>query len=99
MSAAAFSTALLLLLGGAKPGEYTERSLCDLWAGAHCHATKCLKDAKERCTAVSSRCRGATRHVVSRSRAERTAACAKALLQSSCGGPTPSECADVTAAY
>lgn len=95
MSIAACS-ALILLLSSAKPEDYTERSLCDLWAGAQCYATSCLKDAKERCATVSRRCRHSSRAVVPKERAEKTAACAKALLKGKCGDPSPPECADVT---
>ena len=89
--------ALLLLVSGAKPGDYTEKNLCDLWAGAHCPATSCMKDAKERCATVSRRCRGTGRQTVSKDRADRTAACAKALLAAKCGAPQPSECENVSA--
>jgi hypothetical protein len=86
---------LLLLLGGAKPGEYTERGLCDLLAGAQCHASSCLKDGKERCVTASIRCRDTDHGTVPNERASRTAACAKALLSEACGAPQPSECSDV----
>ena len=87
--------ALLLFLAGAKPDEYTERSLCDLWAGAQCYATSCMKDAKERCMAVSKRCRDTSRQSVPKERADRTAECAKAMLRGQCGGAAPPECSGV----
>jgi hypothetical protein len=96
VSLAAVTLSLTLMLSGTKPDTYTERGLCDLWAGAQCYATSCMKDAKERCTLVSRRCRNATRQTVPQERAEKTANCAKALLKNSCGGPAPSECSDVS---
>lgn len=99
MSLAAFSTALLLLVGGARPPDYTQRSLCDLWAGAHCQATSCMQDSKERCQLASRKCRQASRQVVSRDRADRAVACAKALLKGPCGGPPPSECSEVSSPF
>ena len=92
------ASALLLSVSGATPPDYSEKSLCDLYAGARCHASSCLPDAKERCTQVSSQCRGRTRYeTVPPSRAERVAACAKALLTQTCGAPTPPECNGVDA--
>lgn len=88
------SAALSFLLS-AKPDDYTEKSLCDLWAGAQCHATSCKPDAKERCQTASRHCRGATRSVVPKSKSERVATCAKAILKGSCGDPEPAECTDV----
>lgn len=93
VSAAVLAGALVILLSGAKPEEYTERSLCDLWAGAQCHVTSCEKDAKERCATASRRCAGTSRQVVPKERADRTAACAKAILKGRCGDPIPPECA------
>ncbi len=87
---------LALTLLAAKPDNYTERSLCDLAAGATCHVTACLKDAKERCLAASKKCRGTTRATVPKERAEKTAACAKATLKVKCGEPAPAECTDVS---
>lgn len=78
------------------PGQYSEKWLCDLWAGAQCHQASCRKDAKEQCDAASRRCRGRSRAVVPQSSAERTAACAKAMLTNACGAPTPSECEGVS---
>ena len=52
-TAAAF---LLSTSAGTKPNTYNERWLCDLWAGAQCHATSCQKDGKVRCEAVSKQC-------------------------------------------
>ena len=78
---------------GTKPGTYNERWLCDLWAGAQCHATSCKKDGKERCEAVSKQCESTSRKApVDAERAEKKAACARALLKVPCGGPRPPEC-------
>jgi hypothetical protein len=81
---------------GAKPPDYTERSLCELWAGAQCEQARCGDNSKQRCRAESKRCHGAARASVPRDRAARVAQCAKALLKQKCGGPAPAECADVT---
>jgi hypothetical protein len=88
--------ALFLLVAQIKPGDYSEKGLCDLWAGAQCHASSCLKDAKERCAMVSRKCRGASRSAVPRDHADKTAVCARKLLESKCGAPEPSECAGVS---
>jgi hypothetical protein len=91
------ASALILTISGAKPPDYSEKALCDLYAGAQCHATSCLPDAKERCTAVSVQCRDRTRErTVSTDRAERVAACARALLANACGAPIPAECNGVS---
>jgi hypothetical protein len=75
------------------PNTYSERWLCDLWAGAQCHATACMKDGKERCQAVSKQCLDTSRNVtVEGSKAQKRAACARALLKESCGAPRPPEC-------
>lgn len=95
MSFSALTIAVMLLVPGVKPDEYSEKWLCDLWAGAQCHATACRNDAKERCTTVSSRCKNASSASVSKDRAERTAQCAKAILKAECGAPAPQECAGV----
>ncbi len=92
--AAALSAAWLALTLGASPGEYTEKSLCDLWAGAQCHATSCQKDAKERCAEASARCRNTSARPVPKETAEKTAECAKATLQQACGAPPPAVCAE-----
>ena len=84
--------------GGTKPDTYNERWLCDLWAGAQCHATSCQKDAKDRCTAVSKACNQTSRNEpVPKERADRMAACARALLKGTCGGAQPAECQGVSA--
>jgi hypothetical protein len=89
-AAAAF---VLSTSAGTKPGTYSERWLCDLWAGAQCHATSCQKDGKERCEAVSKQCESTSRTTtVDTVRAEKKAACARALLGGKCGGPKPAEC-------
>ena len=91
---AVVASCLILTLSGAKPDDYTERSLCDLVAGAQCQATSCLKDAKERCAAASHRCKDASKQAVPKERAEKTASCARAMLKGACGAPAPPECAD-----
>ena len=81
-----------------KPDTYSERWLCDLWAGAVCHATSCKNDAKERCMAVSKACKDTSRKSqVSKENADKKAACARALLKNQCGQPTPAECAGMGA--
>jgi hypothetical protein len=78
---------------GTKPNTYSERWLCDLWAGAQCHATSCKKDGKELCLAVSKQCEQTSRQkMVESERAEKRAACARALLRQPCGAPAPAEC-------
>ena len=44
------ASALVMSIEGVQPPDYSERSLCDLWAGARCHVTACLPDAKKQCT-------------------------------------------------
>jgi hypothetical protein len=83
---------LALTLLTATPDTYTERSLCDLVAGAQCHATSCLKDSKERCAVASRKCRDASRATVPKERADKSAACAKATLDVPCGAAAPAEC-------
>jgi hypothetical protein len=93
MLLAAAAAFVLSTSAGTKPNTYSERWLCDLWAGAQCHATSCQKDGRERCEAVSKQCQQTSRReTVDASRAERKAACARALLKSECGAPRPSEC-------
>jgi hypothetical protein len=88
---------LLLTSQGTKPDEYNEKWLCDLYAGAQCYATACQKDGKARCEQASKPCKSTSRKTpVTKDRAERTAACAKAILQSKCGAPQPPECSGVT---
>lgn len=89
------ASALVLLFTGVNPPDYSEKGLCDLWAGARCYATQCLPDGKQRCTQDSAQCRGRGDATVSADRAERVAACAKALLKGRCGDPAPEECAGV----
>lgn len=89
------ASALILSVSGVRPPNYSEKSLCDLWAGARCHATACMPDGKQRCSSESSACRGRDESTVSSERAERVAACARALLQSRCGDPAPAECSGV----
>lgn len=91
-----FATAVAFVLSvssGTKPNTYNERWLCDLWAGAQCHATSCQKDGKARCEAVSKQCEATSREsTVDASRAEKKAACARALLKAQCGAGKPAEC-------
>ena len=76
-----------------KPNTYSERWLCDLWAGALCHATSCQPDGKDRCQAVSKQCNETSKRTpVDPARAEKKAACARALLKQACGSPKPPEC-------
>ena len=90
------ASALVMSIEGVQPPDYSERSLCDLWAGARCHVTACLPDAKKQCTSDSARCRGTHSSSVPASRSDAVAACAKALLKAKCGDPLPSECEGVT---
>lgn len=93
MLLAAAAAFLLQSSVGTKPNTYNERWLCDLWAGAQCHATSCQKDGKERCQAVSKQCKDTSRkNPVDAQRAEKKAACAKALLLRNCGEAKPPEC-------
>jgi hypothetical protein len=80
---------------GVRPPDYSERSLCDLWAGAQCQQASCGDHAKQRCLAESKRCRGTSRVFVPRDRASKVVACAKAMLKTKCGQPAPAECANV----
>jgi hypothetical protein len=81
-----------------KPDTYSERWLCDLWAGAVCHATSCSKDAKDRCMAVSKSCDQTSRKTpVAKDAAEKKAACARALLKNNCGDKSPPECSGMGA--
>lgn len=97
LAALLLSGALLTMSQSARPPDYTEKGLCDLWAGAQCHAARCGENAKERCTAESRRCRTATRATVTGERAQRVAECAKAMLKQKCGEPAPAECSGVDA--
>ena len=90
------ASALVVSIEGVQPPEYSERSLCDLWAGARCYVTSCLPDAKKQCATDSSRCRGTHAVSISPSRSDAVAACAKALLKGKCGDPPPTECQGVT---
>jgi hypothetical protein len=89
-TAAAF---VLSISAGTKPNTYNERWLCDLWAGAQCHATSCQKDGKARCEAVSKQCEATSRtSTVDQVKADKKAACARALLKANCGASKPPEC-------
>lgn len=93
MFLAAYAAIVLSSSSGVKPDTYSERWLCDLWAGAQCHASSCQKDGKARCEAVSKACNDTSKkEPVSRERAEKQAACARALLKVACGAPRPAEC-------
>lgn len=87
-----FASALVLSLSGVQPPAYSEKGLCELWAGARCQATSCLPDGKKRCATDSAQCRGRTEQPVPDDRAQKVAACARALLQATCGAPAPAEC-------
>lgn len=89
------ASAFILSVERVQPPDYSERRLCDLWAGARCYATACMPDGKERCASESAKCRHAGTATVSTERADRVAACAKALLQGRCGDPLPKECEGV----
>ncbi len=90
---AASAAALLLSVSGVNPPDYSEKNLCDLYAGARCHQTSCAPDAKEKCAEVSNQCRGRSREApVPPERAEPIVACAKALLAVTCGAPNPPQC-------
>ncbi len=93
MILATVAAALLMTSSGTKPEQYSERWLCDLWAGAQCHASSCTKDAKDRCMAASKQCNETSRKTpVAKARADKQAACARALLKEACGAPKPAEC-------
>jgi hypothetical protein len=89
------ASVLVVSIEAVQPPDYSERSLCDLWAGARCYVTACLPDAKQRCASDSVKCGGARSSSVPPSRADAVAACAKALLKGKCGDPPPSECQGV----
>ncbi|MBL9039876.1 MAG: hypothetical protein JNG84_15265 [Archangium sp.] len=90
---AAAATVVLSLSSGTAPNTYSERWLCDLWAGAQCAATSCEKDGKERCEAVSKQCTETSKKVmVDPAKAEKKVACARALLSQTCGAAKPTEC-------
>jgi len=90
----AFAASLLVSTSsGTRPNTYSERWLCDLWAGAQCHATSCQKDGKDRSLADSKQCQETSKRVeVDSGRAQKKAACARALLAQACGAPKPPEC-------
>jgi hypothetical protein len=93
MLIAAAAAFVLWTSAGVKPNTYSERWLCDLWAGAICHATSCQTDGKARCEAVSKQCLETSKRVqVDDGKAEKKAACARALLKAPCGAPRPAEC-------
>ena len=93
MLIAALATTMLLSSQGVKPDHYSERWLCDLWAGAQCHATSCKKDGKDRCEAVSKACKDTSKKAtVPDDRASKQSACARALLKTACGAAKPAEC-------
>ena len=93
MLIAAAAAFVLSTSAGVKPNTYSERWLCELWAGAICHATSCQKDGKARCESVSKQCMETSKRVqVDEGKAEKKAACARALLKAPCGAPRPAEC-------
>jgi hypothetical protein len=89
------ASSLVVSIEAVAPPDYSERSLCDLWAGARCYATECLRDRRQQCTSESSKCRHANSSTVPPTRADRVAACAKALLTTKCGDPLPAQCEGV----
>ena len=98
MLAALFlSGALISLTHAVNPPDYSERSLCHVWAGAQCHQTQCRDDGKERCMAESRQCREASEAVVSKERAAKVVECARLILKQKCGEPVPAECANIRA--
>jgi len=96
MLAALLLTGALMTSQGVRPPDYSERSLCDLWAGAQCAVERCGESAQERCKQVSKVCRGKRRATVPGEHARKVAACAKAMLKMKCGAPTPAECNGVS---
>jgi hypothetical protein len=99
MLSALIVSAVLSMSTTARPPEYSERWLCELWAGAQCTAAKCNADkttAQDRCKAESKKCRGASHATVSGERAKKVAECAKAMLKQKCGDPAPPECSGVS---
>ena len=93
MLIAAAAALALTFSSGTKPNTYSERWLCELWAGALCHSTSCQKDGKDRCQAVAKQCADTSKRTpVEPSKAEKKAACARALLKQECGGAKPAEC-------
>ncbi len=92
------SAALLSSAQATAPGQYNEKWLCDLYAGAQCHQTACKPDGKERCALASRRCKSSARESsVSQDRAEKISVCAKAMLVAQCGAGVPKECEGVDA--
>ncbi len=86
----------MMTASGTKPGHYSERWLCDLWAGAQCSYTSCEKDARERCIAASKQCASTSRRTtVPEDRASKMSTCARSLLGTKCGAPKPTACGDV----
>ena len=98
MLAALLVSGALSLTVGVKPPDYTERSLCELWAGAQCHVAQCDKaSADARCKVESKKCKGHGDGPASKDKAAKVSACAKAMLQKACGAPEPAECSKVEA--
>lgn len=89
------ASTLVLSLAGVKPPDYSEKDLCDLWAGARCHATACMPDGQQRCVSESAQCVHSTGQAVPMDHAEKVAGCARALLKARCGDPMPAECEGV----
>ncbi len=93
MKIAILAATLFLSASGVKADQYSERRLCDLWGAAQCHASSCAKDAKDRCKAAGKQCDSTSKTtVVAKERADKQAACARALLKAACGAPKPAEC-------
>lgn len=97
MLAAWILSGALTLTAGVKPPDYTERSLCELWAGAQCQVAKCDQtSADARCKAESKKCKGLPHTSASKDHAAKVSECAKALLKKQCSDAVPAECSDVT---
>ena len=93
MKIATFAALMFLTGSGVKHDQYSERRLCDLWGAAQCHASSCAKDAKELCSAAGKQCNNTSKTtVVAKERADKQAACARALLKAACGAAKPAEC-------
>ncbi|MCL2013120.1 MAG: hypothetical protein FWG75_10090 [Cystobacterineae bacterium] len=76
----------------AVPGHYSEAWLCDLWAGARCHAARCEADMHA-CEAATQHCINTShQRIVSEEAAKPLAECARWLLQASCEMSPPKAC-------
>jgi len=74
------------------PGQYSEAWLCDLWAGARCHAARCEADMSA-CEAATQHCAATSRQrIVNEEEAKAIAECARHLLQAACETSLPEAC-------